>query len=279
MNVRAATRLFVLLGDPVAHSRSPIIQNVAIRACGIDAVYIALPTPAQHLHAIMRTIAGAGGGGNITIPHKRNALLALDRCTGVVTATQACNTFWGEDGKLVGDNTDVAGFTAAAQGLLGAITDIRALVIGAGGAASAAVHAFVEQRAARVDILSRRHEAARRLADRADGAGHRVHAVSAPAELAGETVDFVVNATPLGLRETDPLPFQLDTLGSVGAALDMVYSATSTPFVRHAQQLGIRAIDGGEMLIAQGEASFERWFGHAPPAGVMRAAFDRSSRD
>ena len=141
--VDARTRLVALLGDPVSHSLSPVIQNAAFRAAGVPGVYLALRTPAGSLGEMMRGIAAGGGAGNVTVPHKEAAVAVLDRATDAVRNTGACNTFWAESGVLWGDNTDVAGFRAAAAALLGSPPrGARVLLIGAGGAARAVIAAL-----------------------------------------------------------------------------------------------------------------------------------------
>ena len=154
--VTARTRVLGLLGDPVSHSRSPLIQNAAIRALGLDGVYVALRCGARELPGLLRGLAHAGGGGNVTIPHKEAAYEAVDRCTDAAEATGACNTFWLADGEVWGDNTDVAGFSAALRLLLGrSISGGRALVIGAGGGARAVVHTLASHGAERIVIVNR----------------------------------------------------------------------------------------------------------------------------
>ena len=114
----ATTRLFLLLGDPVEHSLSPRFQNAAIRAAGIDATYAALRCDAQSVPHLIRALGRAGGGGNVTVPHKTIAAQCIERPTDAVTRTGACNTFWGDEGVVCGDNTDVAGFAHAAAQLV-----------------------------------------------------------------------------------------------------------------------------------------------------------------
>ncbi|HET7024096.1 MAG TPA: hypothetical protein VFI39_02700, partial [Gemmatimonadales bacterium] len=107
--ISGRTRTFALLGDPVAHSLSPVMQNAAFRVLGIDAVYIALKCAAEQVAALATELAAVGGGGNATIPHKGVLAAALARPSAVVTSLAGANTFWGEGGALAGDNTDVAG--------------------------------------------------------------------------------------------------------------------------------------------------------------------------
>ncbi|MBI4410367.1 MAG: shikimate dehydrogenase [Gemmatimonadetes bacterium] len=270
----AGTRLFALLGDPIAHSLSPALQNAAFRASGLDAVYLALRCTAETLPGLLRGIALAGGGGNITVPHKERAVAALDRATDAVHRTGACNTFWSAQDRVWGDNTDIAGFQGALQALVGSAAGARVLLLGAGGGARAALAGLLDAGVAAVVVLNRspeRAEALRRLFS----ASANVRALSQVAHLRGEAFDLVVNATPLGLHEGDALPLELDRVGRIGAVLDLVYRAGETPWVREARSRGMRAADGLEMLIQQGAAAFERWWGMPAPLHAMRAALPR----
>src|SRR5438552_13214902 len=132
VEVSASTRLLAVIGDPVAHSLSPSMYNAAIRVLGLDAVYVALRTPAPALATLLAALAGAGGAGNVTVPHKEAAERCVARKTDVCTRVGACNTFWTEHGALVGDNTDVAGILAALR-QLGVDGGGSWLLIGTGG--------------------------------------------------------------------------------------------------------------------------------------------------
>src|SRR5690606_25709966 len=134
------------LGNPVAHSLSPRFQNAAFAAAGVDGVYIALRCEAEAVPGLMTGIARAGGAGNVTVPHKALAARLVDRATDAVRRTSACNTFWLEDGRIHGDNTDVAGVRSAMERLTGSVAGARVLLLGAGGAARAAVCALLDER-------------------------------------------------------------------------------------------------------------------------------------
>ena len=271
--ISAKSRVFALLGDPVDHSFSPQIQNAAMEAARVDGVYVAVPTVEEDLAGLMRGLARGGGGGNVTLPHKEKAASFLDRPNSTVRRTGACNTFWAEkDGTVVGDNTDVEGCRRAVGRFLpGGPKGARVLMLGAGGAARAALVALLDDGVDEVRILNRSIERARAVSRRIGG--ERVRVVHAVSEVAGEEFDLVVNATRLGLGEDDPLPFDLELPGRVGAVFDLVYGEDGTAFVRAAQARGIRATDGIEMLIQQGAAAFERWWGREAPLEAMREAF------
>jgi len=271
MIVTAKTRVLTLLGDPVDHSRSPEIQNAAFAEAGVDGVYIAVRCAPDDLSGFMHGLARAGGGGNVTLPHKEKAAAVVDITSEAVRRTGACNTFWGENGKVHGDNTDVDGFRRALRLFLdGPAEGLRALLLGAGGAARAALLGLLDEGAAEVSLYNRTSERARAVARRIGG--QRARVVPLMQDLAGESFDLVINATRLGLDPKDSAPLDFSILGRAGAALDLVYGKHKTSFVRAAEHRGIRATDGMEMLVQQGAASFERWWSRPAPTETMRAA-------
>ncbi len=274
MRVRAETRVFAILGDPVRHSRSPLIQNAALQACGIDAVYVALACGAPEFGGLLTGLAHAGGGGNVTMPHKSLAVRLLDKPSARVRATRACNTFWSRRGRIYGDNTDVAGFSAAIRGVLPDVRGTRALLLGAGGGARAVLYALLQDGAAGVTVLARNPKRADEIKNTAGRRARRVTFISDERLLAGEGFDVVVNATPLGLRTADRLPLRLARVDALTAVFDIVYRPGGTRWVNYARALGIPAADGAEMLIRQAAAAFELWFERSAPLVAMLAAFD-----
>jgi shikimate dehydrogenase len=266
--------VFAILGDPVEHSLSPVIQNAAFHEAGVDGVYVALHCDADRMNGFMSGLAGSGGGGNVTLPHKEKAASALDQPSEAVRRTGACNTFWSEDGKLHGDNTDVAGFGRALQHFLGGpAAGYRVLLLGAGGAARAALVSLIDDQAEDVLILNRTVERARAVARRIGG--DRVRVAESPSDVDHGNFDLVVNTTRLGLHSGDPLPFELERLSHVGAVMDLVYNGSgATPFVAASKHRGIPAVDGGEMLVRQGAVSFERWWSQVAPIDAMRRAME-----
>lgn len=269
MTITAATRPLALLGNPVAHSLSPVMQNAAMLAAGVDGVYFGLRCESADVPTLIRALALSGGGGNVTIPHKGTAVTAVDNATEAVAATGACNTFWGEDGRVCGDNTDVAGFESAARHLVGGIEGARVCVLGAGGAARAVVHAVLRAEGSCL-VLARSPDSLRRLeASFRDSA--RLCTGTVPAMARSDSFDLLVNGTPVGL-DGDSLPVDLGLFTHLGAVIDLVYRAGGTPLTAEARRRGIAACDGIAMLVAQGAASFERWWQRPAPLDAMRAA-------
>ena len=265
--VAAVTVRLGVCGWPVAHSRSPAMQNAALHALGLlDWRYQRLPIPPEDFPATVRALERAGfRGANVTIPHKEAALVAADEATATATAVGAANTLSFQDGRIAADNTDVSG-------LLHAIPERhdprgrRALVLGAGGAGRAAVHAMVRAGAADVQVWNRTPERAERLA-----AELGARAVTTP-----EDADLVIQCTSVGLQPgADPfkrLPLPADALGVGTCVVDMVYSAGGTAFLTAARAAGADVVDGLEVLVGQGAASLERWTGRPAPVDVMRRA-------
>jgi len=266
--IDGATRVFALVGDPVAHSLSPAMHNAAFRALGLPGVYVALRCDPADLPPLMRALARAGGGGNVTVPHKEIAAGAVDRLLETAREVGACNTFWSRDSEVLGDNTDVAGVLSAVERL-----DPPPgpwLVVGTGGGARAAVVAAAKLGVG-VAVRSRSPDRARELER---WAAERALELSDPSDCT-----VVVNATPLGLRPDDPLPVVPAEAPSACVALDMVYRPGETMWVRAMRQAGRRAADGRAMLVAQGASALECWFPDADaPEEIMRATVDAALR-
>lgn len=262
------TRVFAILGSPVAHSLSPAMQTAAFTASGINAVYVPLPCDASSVAAMIGTLTAAGGGGNVTIPHKGVAATSVDQPSETVSVLGACNTFWGDESGSLGDNTDVAGVRHALR-QLGVPASVW-LVVGTGGSARAVVEAAKSAGAA-VAVKSRSVVKAARFRDLIVSRGLSV-AEPADAEVA-------INATPLGLLDSDPAPVERSEVPAMRFALDLVYRPGYTPWVRGLLQDGLSAEDGRTMLVAQGAVAFEQWFpGVDAPRQVMRAVVERALR-
>ena len=248
----------VLLGHPLGHTLSPAMQNAALRAAGIPLTYEALDVPRRALDDTVATLRRVRAAGNVTVPFKELMAQRCDRRTHTARSTGAVNTFWtAPDGALVGDNTDVDGFQAAAEALLGEKPrGQRVLVLGAGGAAAAVLLAVKGWETPRVHVYARTMERARALVARID---IDAEVVADPGAAAREAT-LVVNATPVGMRD-DAMPLDPEMLRRESAVLDLVYRAGETAWVRAARARGCRAADGLGMLVEQGAAAFERWFG------------------
>lgn len=271
MRIGGSTRLLAVLGDPVAHSLSPVMHNAAIEALGLDAVYVALRTPTAAVAEVLATCSGLGVAGNVTVPLKGAAERCVSRKTDLCTRTGACNTFWVEQGTLVGDNTDVPAIAAEVRQL--GIDGGRWLVLGTGGSARA-VAVAASQAGAELLVRSREPARARAFADWAASQGGRARPAAAAA-----AADVIVNATPLGLRDHDRLPLDLADAPELRAALDLVYRPGTSRWVQELSRHGIAARDGRGVLVRQGVLAWQRFFPEQhPPVEVMRAAVERALR-
>ena len=273
MEISAKTRLLVVIGDPVAHSLSPAMHNAAFRALGLDAVYVAVRVAPDALPEVLAMQRATGGAGNVTVPHKEAVEGSVTRKTDVCARVGACNTFWTEDGALVGDNTDVFGVTQALGRIDAGQKGERWLVIGTGGSARATAVAAAD-RGATLVVRSRDTERAKQFATWANEVGVSTTVANGPVE-----VDVAINATPLGLAGHDPLPVDVNHIPGAQKALDLVYAPGETRWVHSLRERGITAVDGREMLVQQGAAAFARFFPDtAAPTEVMRAAVSRALR-
>ncbi|MDH3260126.1 MAG: hypothetical protein OEM81_07595 [Acidimicrobiia bacterium] len=254
----------VLLGDPVAHSLSPVIQQAGLDAAGVMGTYRALRVDANGFRrACVDLRAGRWRGANVTMPHKRLAFAETDEWSTGAERSGSVNTIVVKDSRLVGHSTDIDGIRQVWQEA-GLPLDAPVLVLGAGGAAAAALVALDVS-----DLLisSRRWEAAQEVAATADVA---VRPVKWGKVIAGAVV---VNATPLGMKgETLPRGIVEQSAG----LLDMAYSVQVTPAVRTACRAGLPHASGPDVLLAQATASFTLWTGLAAPSVAMRAALQKA---
>jgi shikimate dehydrogenase len=266
--IGTATRLACVLGDPISHSRSPRMQNAAIRAAGVDAVYTAFRVEAGALEGALRGLAALGAAGaNVTIPHKEAAAALCDELAPEARAAGAVNTVVVRDGRLHGHLTDGTGMLDA---LRDAGTDPAgrpALVVGAGGSARAAAAALLAAGSSPLRILARRPEAARELVAALAPLG--------PAEAVAGVPDgplgVVAHCTPVGaLVDLEQLPLPADALARMDIACDFAYRADGSPTPLVAS--GRPAIDGLELLVRQGARAFELFFGVPAPLAPMREA-------
>jgi shikimate dehydrogenase len=271
-----------VLGYPVEHSRSPAMQNAAFRALGLDWSYEAIAVEPERFSAVVHELAERGyAGANVTIPHKLRALELADTVSDVARAVGAANTLSFEAGRVAAHNTDVEGFLGALADVMPEGPDgVRALVLGAGGAARAVVYALLSAQAGIVEVWNRHPARARSLvADLQARKGRTtLRAVSDPqASLA----DLIVNATSVGMAPEAPsdrpeladfkeLRLSADDLGDRQAIVDLVYRDGDTVLVRNARARGLRCVDGLDILVHQGAASFELWTGRSAPLEVMR---------
>ncbi len=269
-----------IIAFPAGHSVSPALQQAAFDHYGLPVRYEAWETPPSALPARVQQLRRPDViGANVTVPHKQAVMALLDSVDEAALRVGAVNTIANRDGRLLGYNTDVAGFLRALR------TDLACeprgqtvLLLGAGGAARAVAYALLREGAGRLLIANRNRERAaalaRHLAEAAQDATLALcdwddAALAAAARCAG----LVVNATTLGmLGATAASPLAADCFRPGMAAFDLVYNPPETAFLREARRGGARAIGGLPMLIYQGADSFRIWTGREAPVAAMQAA-------
>ena len=263
MAERAATRAFVA-GHPIAHSRSPLIHAHWLRRFGIDGRYDRVDVAPDDFPAFMHGLPQSGfAGGNVTIPHKEAAFRLAARHDEAAELIGAANTLWLADGAVNATNTDAAGFAASLDASAPAWRSARAaLVLGAGGAARAILHALRQAGIGDIRIVNRTRARAQELAHRFGG-GITCHDEREIGEI-GADAGLVVNTTSLGMHgEGTPLA-DLSVLPAHAIVSDIVYTPLVTPLLRAASARGLTAVDGLGMLLHQAAPGFELWFGRRP---------------
>ncbi|MFZ0731313.1 MAG: shikimate dehydrogenase [Candidatus Sulfotelmatobacter sp.] len=259
--VDVATRVYGVVGDPIAHSLSPAIMNAAFRRENVNAVYLSLHAKTlKDLLACVKEIPIHGI--SVTMPYKESILPFLDNTDSHTTKVGACNTVVrAQDGKLYGFNTDTAGIVRPLERRLNTLEGARILVIGAGGAARAAVFGLKE-RGAEVYILNRTAAHAKKLAHQA-----RARIMKRP-DLKKMAFDVIINATPVGMGNSRETPLQ-DKEINARYVFDMVYDPAETRFLKLAKERGAQVIPGIEMFVHQAARQFEIWTGKPAPWDEM----------
>jgi shikimate dehydrogenase len=242
------------------------MQNAALNAAAIPLKYEVLDTRPEDLGRALALLAEENAAGNLTVPHKEAAAALMTRVSDTAMRVGAVNTFrTGTNGELIGDNTDVAGFTALAASTLGEIPkNLSFAVFGAGGGAAAVLAAIEMWSGCTATLFARNHGRAEKLSLRFSDIA-RVETLMPDARVGG---DIVVNATPVGLYD-DEMPISPSLLRRNAVVLDLVYRSQGTPWVRAARASGRIASDGTAMLIEQGAAAFEIWLGEPADREAM----------
>lgn len=277
--ISGRTRVVGIIGDPVGHSRSPAMHNAAFAALGLDWVYVPFPVAGDGVGVAVAAVRALGLAGlNVTVPHKEAVIPHLDRLTPLARRVGAVNTIVNQNGRLLGDNTDVHGFAATLRAQRIRLRGRHAILIGAGGAARAVLAALAEAGAARVTIANRTAARAAALARLVRGPRRTVVPLAAlddPAVLGDAAL--VVNTTSLGLHGDRLPPIAYAASPARCLFADLVYGS-ETAFVRGARRAQRPACDGTDMLLHQGARAFTLWTGRRAPLTVMRAVLSDQSK-
>lgn len=281
------TQLVGLIGWPVGHTLSPTMHNTAFEARRLNWRYVPLPVAPGQVEAAVLGLAALGfRGANVTVPHKRAVLTALDSLSPAAEALGAVNTVVveraGGEATLTGHNTDATGLIRGLRDARFEPRDASVVVVGAGGAARAVVFGLMEAGATHVSVLNRTASRAQALVSDLGGLSSTVVEAEAFNQetliAASHDADLLLNATTVGMwpREDASIWPDRERVPAHLTVFDVVYNPLETKLLRQAQASGARAVGGLGMLVHQGARAFEMWTGDAPPLEVMRAACERA---
>lgn len=268
---------FAVIGDPIGHSRSPLMHNAAFRALGIDADYTAIHVTREGLSDFLRSARTSLNGFNITVPHKNAVIPFLDGVTPRAALAGSVNTVSVRDGKLFGDTTDGTGLERAVLEVFGLqLKGANVCILGCGGVVRALVFHLADAGCARIRILNRTAEKAALLTDEI-----RAHAPALDCGFAAlddlpavknafDGADLVLQCTSLGLRDGDGSPVDPALIPASACLFDTIYRETE--ILIRCRERGLRVSGGLPMLVHQGAESFRIWTGREAPVEVMRSA-------
>lgn len=266
--ITGKTRVAALYGYPVEHTLSPLMHNAAFEHLGLDCCYLPFSVRPDSLGQAVESIRALSFlGVNLTIPHKESVMPFLDELDKEAAAIGAVNTIVNMDGVLTGYNTDGKGFMRSLEENRVSPSGKQVLIIGAGGSSRAISH-YLAKEAEGLSIFNRSRDKAHALAAFLSSGECAVKVVDSLSNLAA--FDIIINATPLGLKPADPLPFNIDLLTSSQVVCDLLYHKTE--LCLQAESRGCKTVGGAGMLLWQGALAFELWTGVAPPIEIMRNA-------
>jgi shikimate dehydrogenase len=271
MRITGTTRIFYCIADPIDQVRAPEVFNAVFARHAVDAVMVPMRVTATHLAATLRSLLASPtvGGISLSIPHKAAAAATVDRCSAAALAANAVNAVrCGATAELEGDLFDGVGFLRSLDRAGVAYAGQRVLLIGAGGAASAVATALAAAGVAEVALFDPDRKKAQQLADmlRRD---FGIAATDAPTnDPAG--YDVIVNASPLGLKDGDPLPVNVDAIGEHASVCDILMKNQPTPLLRAARTRGLVAEPGFDMLVQQTPLYLD-FFGYPELAASVRS--------
>ncbi len=273
--ITSSTGLICLIGDPVAHSISPLIHNKALSSVGLDLIYMAFKVPRESLEqAVMGLKAIGVMGFNITIPHKVAVTKYLDLLDYFAGKIQSVNTVVNENGTLIGYNTDGIGVIKALRRENVSINGKIVSVIGAGGSGRAVSLAIAMEKPKKLYIINRTFKKALELANILKKEfSFEIKALrleKSYMEPALTETDLLINCTSLGMHPNKSTPVPSDLLRERMVVLDLVYTPPLTPLLRAARDKGARIVKGVEVLVEQAAESFELWTGVKAPLSLMR---------
>ena len=279
--INGKTQLFGLLGFPVEHTASPNMHNSAFRSLDLNAVYLPFPVEPKKLKYAVAGLTALGiKGVNVTIPHKQEVIHYLDSLAKEAKIIHAVNTIEIKDGKLVGHNTDGIGFVRALKECADFYFQNKTVFLaGAGGAGYAVATQCVLEGASQIGIyekdIDRANSLIKQLSVINGGCELRVLVNKDIQEYLG-ACDIAINATPLGMKPSDPASFDVKMLRDGAIVYDLVYNIPKTTLLKNAADSGIKGYSGLSMLLYQGVEAFEIWTKQPAPIDIMADALSEA---
>lgn len=271
MRISGKTRVLGLIGYPVEHSLSPSMHNAAFEHLGLNCCYVTFSVRPELLGDAVRAVRALNlKGVNVTVPHKEKVIPLLDLVDEEASFIGAVNTILNDNGTLKGFNTDGKGFMESLKDANIDVKDKKILIIGAGGA-SRAIGFYLCKEAKRLGITDIDQEKVQRLVNDLKRLRDNVCHIEKVTDL--KDIDIVINATPIGLKDTDPSPIDISLLTGDKVVCDLIYKDTF--LLRSARQRGCKTLNGLGMLLYQGVLAFEIWTEMKAPVEVMREALLR----
>lgn len=268
IQINGRTRITGLFGYPVEHTLSPFMHNAAFKSLGLNYCYVPFLVHPDRLGDAVKAIRDLNlCGVNVTIPHKEKVIDFLDEVDDEASFIGAVNTVVNKKGTLKGYNTDGKGFVRSLSESGVSLRSKNALVIGAGGA-SRSISYYLSEKVKTLYLYNRNIDRARRLVSDVKRVRNNVNLLKDISRV--EEFDIIINATPLGLKSNDPLPFNTYLLKPEQTVCDLIYKKTR--LLKEASKKGCATLDGLGMLLWQGVFAFELWTGKKPAVEVMRKA-------
>lgn len=280
MQIKGTTKLLGIIGNPIEHSKSPLMQNAAIEMLNLDYVYVPFEVKKEDLETVFKGFRAINlRGFNVTIPHKENVLPFLTKITKCAEKIGAVNTVWLTEEGWHGTNTDIDGFIAPLKELNRDWSKIVPVILGAGGASRAVIVGCEELGCQEIRVIGRnlgKLEAFRASFAHSNlNCSLSVYPWDKLTDLIADS-ELIVNTTPLGMSpNTDVSPltsWQNSLIKQSSIVYDLIYTPRPTLFLQEAQKQGAIVFDGSEMLVQQGAIAFEIWTGEKPNIEVMRQA-------
>ncbi|ADH99885.1 shikimate dehydrogenase [Salisediminibacterium selenitireducens] len=266
-------QIFGVFGDPIEHSMSPAMHEAALSHAGIDGAYHAFHVKPEGLQDAVKGVRALGiRGVNVTIPHKVDVMKHLDAIDPLAERIGAVNTIVNDDGVLTGFNTDGAGYLEGLRPLLThPLTDMRVLIIGAGGAARAVAMTLASKEVKELYVANRTETKAGELAKACKPYAASRSLTLSLAQARLMEFDLVINTTSVGMSpNVDNIPISLEMLGRDTIVTDLIYNPMETRLLKMARQKGAKTQNGLNMFVLQGGLAFEKWTGKTAPRDIMR---------